>query len=936
MRVVRSRLHERAAELAAVDDAVAALGRGRGSAVLIEARAGLGKSALIEHAVEAARQRGARILLARARHLESAAPFEVLRRLFGPAVEEGGGADALTGAARFAAPLFTPGAELLHGVDYGCQWLVAGLAEQEPLVLAVDDAHWADAASLRVLLEVQAEISVLPVLLLLASRPVENPDAQRRLATMAAQPECVVLTPEPLSRAGVDAVVTETLGEPAHDLFVDDCLLVSGGNAFYLHELLRPYRSDFRPDLQTVVTGGSMSLRRTMSWRLSELGPAAASLAQSAAVLGDGCSLSVAAALAELDESVCVAEVARLEAASVLSHGDPVEFVHPLIRAAVEETLTDVEVGDVHARAARLLWENGASAGEVVPHLIASPGSGDARVATYLMEQGRAALEVGAVAVAAQMLRRALEEPPGLEQRDSVLLLAARAERAVGSHDDAAAHLELAMAADDRQLQLSAAADLYDVLSDVGRFAELSELLSRVLSLDPTGTSEAEVRLRAQLLCHVVLATDPSVHDVPPRFRVADVDLLPTDRGVDRYLLVMAAQYERTQRHGSSDRLIAHLRRATQDLPETADLSSWDVWSGLTVVPIMADEDLDGSDALLRLLAPAIARLRGAVPVMQAELDHREALSAMRRGNFEDALTALVRAAEFSDRHHLDAYRGSHDFTRAWIAMEEGDFRTAGPLFVDMGSDVVLYPALGKLLLGDAVGAAAHLDAFGLSSDPADEVRQIEVELEPHLIASHVLEVAGDRAGAAGEAVRELAIRRTYGPGFRLALALRRRASFATAREALPLLAEALELVEATPRRPVRARVLFSYGAALARSGHPGEARTLLYRALDEALDMGLERLAGHALQELELAGARPRRVRRTGPESLTDAQRQIAELAGEGLTNREIAETCFVTVKTVETHLAAAYRKLGITGRNELPGVLARRGEHPAQTGSR
>jgi DNA-binding NarL/FixJ family response regulator len=932
---VRSRLHERAAEVAAIDDVVAALGEGRGNALLIEARAGFGKSALVEYAVDAARAIGARILLARARHLESAAPFEVLRRLLGPAVEEGGGADALTGAARFAAPLFTPGADLAQGVDYGCQWLVAGLAEQSPLVLAVDDAHWADAASLRVLLEVQAEISVQPVLLVLASRPVENPDAQRRLATMAGQPDCVVLTPGPLSRGGVAAVVTETLGDPAHELFVEDCLLVSGGNAFYLHELLRPYRNDFRPDLQSIVTGGTMSLRRTMSWRLGELGSDAANLAQAAAVLGDGCSLSVAAALADVDEGTGVAEVARLEAASVLSRGDPIEFVHPLVRAAVEETLTEVEIGDLHSRAARVLWENDASSGEVVPHLVASPGSGDAKVARYLTEQGRAALDAGAVAVAAQILQRALAEPPEFEQRGAVLLLTARAERGVGSHDKAAAHLELAMAIEDRQTQLNAAADLYDVLSDVGRFPDLSGLLRDVQSLQPTGGTEAEVRLRAQMLSHVVLATDPSVHDVPERYRVADADLLPVDRGVDRYLLVMAAMYERTQRHGSSDRLMGHLRRATENLPGDAELSSWDVWSGLTAVPIMADEDMDGADTLLRRLAPAIARLRGAVPVMQAELDHRETLSAMRRGNFEDALTALERAAEFVDRHGLGGYHGSHAFTRAWIAMEQGDYSTAGPLFAGADSDVVLYSALGRLLMGNADEAVEHLRAFGLNSDPADPVRQIEVELEPHLIASHALEAVGDRVGAAREASRELAIRRIYGPRFRLALALRRQASFATAREAVPLLREAVALVERTPRRPVRARVLYSYGAALQRSGSAAEARDVLYAALDDSVDMGLERLSGHVLRELERAGARPRRVRRTGPDSLTEAQRKIAELAGEGLSNREIAEACFVTVKTVETHLAATYRKLQISGRNELTAALVKLREPSALTGS-
>ena len=153
-----SRLYERAAEIAAIDTAVARLDEGHGTFLLLEGRAGRGKSTLVDYAVQRGREQGASTWVVRARHLASAAPFEVLRRLLGPAVEEAGGVDALEGAARFAIPLFTPGSDLTYGVDYGCQWLVAWLAERSPLVLAIDDAHWADGPSLRVLLDVQADI----------------------------------------------------------------------------------------------------------------------------------------------------------------------------------------------------------------------------------------------------------------------------------------------------------------------------------------------------------------------------------------------------------------------------------------------------------------------------------------------------------------------------------------------------------------------------------------------------------------------------------------------------------------------------------------------------------------------------------------------------------------------------------------------------------
>jgi len=84
-----------------------------------------------------------------------------------------------------------------------------------------------------------------------------------------------------------------------------------------------------------------------------------------------------------------------------------------------------------------------------------------------------------------------------------------------------------------------------------------------------------------------------------------------------------------------------------------------------------------------------------------------------------------------------------------------------------------------------------------------------------------------------------------------------------------------------------------------------------------------MERLRERAFRELVLAGGRPRRHRQRGPASLTDAQHQVADLAAAGLTNREIAEQLYVTIKTVETHLIAVYRKLGIGGRDELASAL-------------
>jgi DNA-binding CsgD family transcriptional regulator len=215
------------------------------------------------------------------------------------------------------------------------------------------------------------------------------------------------------------------------------------------------------------------------------------------------------------------------------------------------------------------------------------------------------------------------------------------------------------------------------------------------------------------------------------------------------------------------------------------------------------------------------------------------------------------------------------------------------------------------------------LEQLDLSVQPGSSLRQIEVELQPHLLASHAYALLGHRERAAAEARRELEIRRRYGSVARLAEALRRAATFVPVREGIGLLEEAAELAESTPARPVLARVLASYGSALRELGSIAEARELLSRAADLASEMGMERVLQRAQQELLLSGSRPRRMRLTGPTSLTESQRQVASLAMAGLTNREIAERLFVTIKTVETHLMAVYRKLGIRNRDELGPAL-------------
>jgi DNA-binding CsgD family transcriptional regulator len=137
-------------------------------------------------------------------------------------------------------------------------------------------------------------------------------------------------------------------------------------------------------------------------------------------------------------------------------------------------------------------------------------------------------------------------------------------------------------------------------------------------------------------------------------------------------------------------------------------------------------------------------------------------------------------------------------------------------------------------------------------------------------------------------------------------------------------LREAVEVLERSPARLERARADAALGAWLRRERRPSDAREPLRRALELAEACGAEALAADVRTELRASGARPRTSALSGVESLTASERRVALLAADGQTNRDIAQSLFVTPKTVEVHLSNAYRKLGIRSRRELSGVLS------------
>src|SRR6476469_5266868 len=320
--MVQQVILERDAELAALAAAVAAAEAGHGSLVLVEGPAGMGKTTLLG---AACRGPGARVLTARGLALEQGFGYGIVRQLLDPVRGEAG---LMDGAAALAARVFDWAEagpvedDVAYATMHGLYWMVANLGG--PLVLAVDDAHWADAPSLRWLAHLAARVEHLPVALLLAVR--DGPDEPELIGELRAAGTRIRLGP--LGPDATAALVRSRLGAgPGNG--VDgagaqrgrDWHASTGGNPFLLEALataLRDGDQKAEPIAQAVLR------------RIGPEGPEAGRLTRALAVLGGPAPLRQAAALAGLDLPAAARLADRLRAADVLAPGSVLEFAHPI------------------------------------------------------------------------------------------------------------------------------------------------------------------------------------------------------------------------------------------------------------------------------------------------------------------------------------------------------------------------------------------------------------------------------------------------------------------------------------------------------------------------------------------------------------------------------------------------------------------------------
>ncbi|MEU2891446.1 ATP-binding protein [Streptomyces albidoflavus] len=420
-------LLERELELAAADRAVDALCRTRpeGGLLVYSGAAGIGKTSLLAR-VRARAEERCTVRTTRADPGTTAVPFRTARALFAPDLADTDGLGALLGPQRAlvgpALGLTAPGNDPAdpQGVQDGLVALAARAARRHrarPLVLVLDDAHWADGESLGWLAALGPRLARLPLLLVVAHRPTEHAAEESRphldaLGTAARLRITLrALTPE----AAVD-LTRRALGPGADEALGRELWNATGGSPYELAELLArlsDHPLDPEADRAAAVRELAATVRgRRLGDRLGDLGPDAVRLAWAAAVLGDGIPLRLAASLAGLSPNRQATATGHLCAARVLNPGDTVDFTHPLVAGAVYDAVPRSLRTTFHGRAAWLLAAEGHSPAAAARHLLEVHPGQDPALVEQLRRAAREHLAVGAPDAARRCLERALREPP--------------------------------------------------------------------------------------------------------------------------------------------------------------------------------------------------------------------------------------------------------------------------------------------------------------------------------------------------------------------------------------------------------------------------------------------------------------------------------------------------------------------------------------------
>jgi len=862
--------------------------------------------------------------------------FGVVRQLVGPqlrSLDEDARAGLFAGPAGLAAPIFGfHGDELEEGAAesslYGLFWLFAGMSESRPLVLAIDDSHWADTASLRFARYLALRLEGMPVLLALTARP-DEPGVQAELVRgLATDLRVATVRPAPLSQAATTELVRRRLGDAVPDPVALACHDATGGNPFLIEELLVELMGEgldagIVPD--RIAAMGPKRIGAAVAERAARIDPLGPDLTRAAAVLGDATDLGALAALTGAGRERTAAIVDRLAAASILGAGPVYSFIHPLVRQAVYEDIPAAGRGELHARAAAALSERAAHPEAVAAHLLlCEPGSVAGGLAV-LERAADAAAARGAPDSAIAYLRRALLEP-GVERARPLARLGTL--EVVVRDPESIPHLqEAAELTRDPRTAIGIYLELADLLSLAGQWEAAVQAvdagLARFSDSDLPDLLDLEA-YRAAYRGYDSNRSEEFDRDLP-RLR-ALIEANPWASSLRLRWMLAALGAIRDTPRAEVERLIE------RDQPDWSMQRDGREASTVTQAAsaLLVVEAFDEVEAIGRQLAED-GRRRGALLATVAGVGFRAAVNS-RRGYLSAAepdVAAMVELIEQNELSLMALTTMAHFCVDTLVERRELEGIRAGLEGLELPPDFAPTQSGGMLLEVRAAIRAARGDREGAIAD----LRGVAAIFVPFGATPRFTRWRSNLALALPEDERDEALA-LAAEELELARAVESPASVGAALRALGLLRggeagiaalrESVEVLRDAPARLELARSLAELGAALRRGKLRAEAREHLREAAELAQECGAERLEERIDEELRIAGARRRQRAYSGADSLTPSERRVAAAAAGGATNREIAQELFVSLRTVEMHLTNTYRKLDISSRAQLATAIA------------
>jgi DNA-binding CsgD family transcriptional regulator/tetratricopeptide (TPR) repeat protein len=910
-------LFGRETELGVFDDLVGRLAEGHGGALVLRSEPGLGKSALLTAFTGEGRSRGLLVLTAAGVESETQLAFAGLHQLLQPLLA---GVDDLPGphrdALKSAFGMTVRAAPELFLIALATLELLADAAARTPVLIIADDVHWIDRPSLDVLAFVARRVSLEPIVVIMATR--EDPASD---FVSAGLPE---LRLEPLGEPAAAALLQARAPDLTAEVR-DEVLAAAGGNPLAIEELPTTVGPGEHPEV--ALPGSRLPLtarlEQAFASRTFEL-PAATRTVLLVAAADDGGVLTEVLTAAALVTETPLWEEALEPAISmrlVELDQDRLFFRHPLVRSAIYQAATVSQRRAAHAALAAVLE---ARPGRSIWHRAAAVTGSDETLASELEASAVDARRRGAISVAVAALQRAAELTNAPARRAGLLLQAAELGLELGRRDLV---VGLLRGVEPLPLKRPGVVRMWWIKEMVqpGILGDSSALRSLIEVAEDTSLGDPDLALDLLWLAASRCFWGDPGQEIQELIVAAAERMGPADKD-PRLLgaLAYAAPIERS--------------RFVREALLSSAAGSGDVVAdrllGSAAIAVGA------FDLALPFLAAATAGLRTA-----GRLGHlprvlvQQAWAAIQTGDLTVAVPAAEEAARLAAETNDALWAAGARIDNAMLAALHGDTERVETLVAEMAQTAAPIGARFMLAVAQLIRGVAALGA-GRHDEAYDHLKRMFDPGDPtshHFIRLWALGELAEAAAHSGNEAEARALIAELQPildpipspivqiGVRFANAV-----LADDRDAESFFQTALSAD--LSRWPfARGRLLLAYGSWLRRQRRAAESRVPLRAARDHFDAIGAIPWGERVRQELRASGESTRRRTPGAREQLTPQELQIARMAAEGLTNREIGQQLYLSHRTVGSHLYRIFPKLEITSRAQLRAVLDRGIASPA-----